>query len=144
MATDVLLVKNLNRLEAAEPITADTLKAMKQGEVVTATLRRARNPQHHRKFFALLNAIYESQNRYSTMGHLLAIIKVYTGYYDIFPVNGKDTFFLKSISFASMDQTEFESFYDHVVNIILKEIVPGIDKADLERRVLEIIGDKQQ
>lgn len=139
MATEVLLVKNLNRLEAADPISAESLEAIPHGTCISATLRRSRNVKHHRKFFAMLNAVYESQNRYPTVSHLLAVIKIMTGHYDVFPVRGKETFFVKSINFNSMDQAEFESFYNHAVDIIVKEIIPGLDKKDLENRVMELL-----
>lgn len=140
MATDVLLMKNLNRLEAAEPVTSEILKAMKQGEVVTGTIRRARNPRHHAKMFALLNAVFESQNRYPSLYALLTAVKIWTGHYESLMVDGKEVIVPKSISFANMPQDQFESFYNHVVNVILEKILPGIDKSDLERRIDEILN----
>lgn len=142
MAHDVLLMKNLNRLEAAEPSTADIISAMRQGEILTGTIRRARNPRHHAKMFALLNAIFESQSRYPSLYALLVAIKVWTGHYDCSMIDGREIIVPKSISFANMDQTEFESFYNHVVNVVLERILPGINKSDLERRVNEILGEK--
>lgn len=142
MASDVLLVKNMNRLEAAEPGTTDIIAAMKQGEIVTGTIRRARNPRHHAKMFALLNAIFENQTRYPTLYALLTAIKIWTGHYESTMIDGKEVIVPKSISFANMPQGEFESFYAHVVNVILQKLLPGINKADLERRVNEILGDK--
>ena len=44
-----------------------------------------------------------------------------------------------SISFAKMDQTEFESFYERAMDFLIAEVLPGIDSADLEREVQEII-----
>lgn len=142
MANEVLLQKNLNRLEAAEPITADILMAMKQGEIVTGTIRRARNPRHHAKMFALLNAVFESQDRYPTLYALLTTLKILTGHYKSMMVRGKEVILPDSISFANMDQVAFESFYNHCVKLIIEEILPGVDKIDLERRVMEILGDQ--
>lgn len=141
MATEVLLVKTRDGLKASDPISQESIDAIAIGKQVSATLRLARNVKHHRKFFAMLGVIYENQTRYPTSSHLLAVIKILTGHYDVFPVRGKETFFVKSINFAAMDQIEFESFYNHAVNIILQEIIPGLDKQDLENRVLEILGD---
>lgn len=142
MATEVLLTKNLNRLEASDALSQEALDAIPQGKQVSATIRRARNAKHHRKFFAMLNAIFESQTRYPTITHLLSVVKILTGHYDIFPVQGKETFFVKSINFNSMEQSEFESFYNHAVDIIISEILPGLNKTDLENRVLEILGER--
>lgn len=144
MATDILLVREGNKLGAAEPWGAEAIEAMHHGEMVTATLRRTRNPGHHRKFFALLNVVYKAQTRYATLEHLLNAVKIATGHYDVcsiemrgFPVQ---VCIPKSISFAKMGQTAFEQFYNKAVDFILTEVIPGLDRDDLERQVLEILA----
>ena len=112
MATDLLLVKEGNRLAAADPISAETLEAMKQGEIVTATVRRARNGKHFRKFFALLKVVYDNQERYATPETLLDAVKFEVGLYDLYTLPGKvpvQIVKLRSISFAKMSQTEFSA-----------------------------------
>ncbi len=55
-------------------------------------------------------------------------------------VGGREILRPKSISFAAMDQTAFESFYDGAVAMILERLLPNTDRADLETRVHEILG----
>jgi hypothetical protein len=143
MATDVLLVREKNGFAAADPTSAEVIQGMKHGEVVTATIRRTRNPRFHRLFWALLNLVFENQDRYTTLEQLLDAVKLNIGYFDLVTIPGKvptQICKLRSISFAKMDETSFRQFFDKAVVFIVADVVPGIDRADLERQVLEIVG----
>ncbi|MFA7278789.1 MAG: DUF1367 family protein [Sterolibacterium sp.] len=143
MAVDVLLIREGNALKATDAIGAETLAEITHGEIVTCSIRRARNPRHHRLFFALLKIVMSNQDRYATTPQLLTAIKLHTGYYDLNVIPGKMPITVcipKSISFAAMSQAEFREFYDKAVAFIITEVLPGVDSADLEREVLNIIG----
>lgn len=143
MAIEVLLVRDKNRLAAANPLSEETIERMKQGEVVAATIRRTRNPGHHRKFFALLQAVYENQTRYPTLEGLLDAIKIGTGHYRVTEaLNGDFVYQPLSISYGKMDQTAFEQFYDCVVELVLHYLLPEIQRADLDRRVNDILDGR--
>jgi hypothetical protein len=47
-------------LAPADQQAADYIARLKLGEVVKVKATRARNPGHHRKFFALLNLAYDA------------------------------------------------------------------------------------
>lgn len=144
MALDVLLIREGNRLAAYDAVSAEAIDTIKSREIVTATLRRPRNPAHHRKLWALIGAVFENQTAYQTSQELLSAIKLATGLFDTGrTVDGIPYVVPKSISFASMCQHEFEQWYDRAVQVILTKIVPGLSRADLEARVLEILGNDQ-
>lgn len=141
MAVELLMICEKNKLVAADPVGFESLEAMREGEYVTAKLTRTRNPGHHRKFFALLNIVYEAQERFATMEQLLNFVKIATGHCDVMEIiKGKPIYVPRSISFAKMDQAAFEQFYNSVVKLIVTKILPGVDSDDLERQVLEIIA----
>lgn len=142
MATDVLLIRQGKGLVACDPISHENLASIAQGEQVVATIRRARNPKHHRKMFALLNEVYKNQDFYATLEGMLDDIKIAVGHCRKEPSKtapGGYRMVPKSISFANMGQTAFEQFYNKAVEFILSDVLPGMEKDDLERRVLEII-----
>jgi hypothetical protein len=144
MATNLMMVRERNSLVPADSFSAEALDAMKNGEVVRAVVTRPRNEKHHRKFFALLNVVFEAQDRYPTLDRLLHAIKIGVGLYELVPLTKTQTVIdVGSISFASMDQAEFTNFYDKVVKLIVTRILPGADSAELEARVLEILGGHQ-
>lgn len=143
MATEILLIKDKNRLAAADPISQETLDGMRQGETVTATIRRPRNPRQHRLLFALLQTVFENQERYKAIEQLLDAVKIAVGHCELLPVKlGAVTLEVpipRSISFAKMPQDKFETFFRDALDYIVRDVIPGLDKATLEREVYEMI-----
>lgn len=116
------------------------LAAVPDDAVVKVELKRPRNLGHHRKYWALLNAVYPHQELYPTLDSFAAAMKVATGLAE--PVrlpNGTLIFCTGSIAFGRMDQAAFEQFYRRAVNVVLTRILPGVDAAHLEAQVLEIL-----
>jgi hypothetical protein len=140
MSLDLLLVREGQKLAAADPISLEALETIRLKETVTATIRRSRNPGHHRKLFALLQVIFPHQSQFATTQDLLNALKVATGYFDTgITIDGIPFMTPKSIAFASMAQTQFEEWYDRVVEIILAKIVPNINRDELTEQVNEIL-----
>ena len=140
MAIDVLLVKEKGRLVAADPISADAIASIPDRERVTATIRRPRNPAHHRKLWALLTVVFDAQTTFATTSDLLSAIKIATGLFDTGKtVDGMPWVQPGSIAFASMDQKSFEQWYDKAIEVVLTKILPSVDREDLTARVNEIL-----
>ena len=95
---------------------------------------------HHRKFFALLNVVFENQEKYESVEQLLTIFKIGTGHYETMVMKDGVAYIPKSIAFQKMDQDEFSVFWDKCIKLIVTRILPGITKEDLEREILELIG----
>lgn len=101
---------------------------LRQGSEYKVDARKARNPDHHRKGFALINLIFDSQEKYTTIEHLLTELKLRVGWYEEHVrMNGEMVLIPKSISFADMDQTQFEEFYDRVTQIAIEDY--GLEEA---------------
>lgn len=89
---------------------------LKPGESLECDTTKARNPGHHKKFFALFNTAFKSQNKYATQHALMVELKVRAGWYDEhITQDGKMVFVPKSLSWARMGQEEFEKFYNEAV-----------------------------
>jgi hypothetical protein len=131
------------RLAPVDTIGADSLDAVPVGTVLRVKWSRPRNAGHHRKFFALLNVVFKAQSRFATLDDLLDAIKIATGHYTIWRVGDREILRPKSISFAAMDQTAFEQFYERVVALILETILPNVERADLDAEVHEILEGRR-
>lgn len=95
---------------------AEYVAKLGAGETLEADVRKARNPAHHRKFFALFNRAYQSQNRYQSERRFYIELKVRAGWYDqVIDSNGKLVYVPISLSWATMDQTEFDKFYREAI-----------------------------
>ena len=91
-------------------------------------IRKARNPDFHRKGFALIKLIFDSQEKYRTIDDLLVELKLMTGWYrEHVRTDGSIIYVPKSISFADMDDLEFERFYDAVIDIAIQKY--GLEEA---------------
>lgn len=113
-------------------------KRLKIGSVVNCSISQKRNYEHHKKFFALVRLTFE--NLPETLQQMLNIrseedmltcIKLDLGYASTVWYGTKQVVIPKSISFAAMDQTEFEQFYNRAVDMVLGLYLRGTNKQDL-------------
>src|SRR5215472_401407 len=126
-------------LPASEADDAAILK-IPLGETFSVQIIRGRSLQHHRLFFALLDHVAKA-SKFETTERLLVALKVRLGRYDLLAMpNGKVVPVPQSISFAAMDQTEFEKFFNDGVRVICEEVLPGTNRDDLIMQVEAMLG----
>lgn len=143
MATEIYMRRRLNALVPADRGSEEALAKIPQGETVRATVTRPRNVDHHRKWWALLQAVYPHQDTYATINAFHAAIKVALGYGETVKLpDGRAILIPGSISFAAMDQGEFEQFYERAVELILTRILPGVDRPELDAQVMDILDGR--
>ncbi len=120
------------------------LDGCKPGDVVRIQVSKPRHPKHHRKYWAMLKIVHEGtavQDLYPTTDKLHQAIKGALGYYsEVRLPDGKVFQVVDSIAFESLDQIAFQEFYDKAVNLIVTQVLPNLDRDDLEREVLEMIN----
>lgn len=137
---EVLLIREGDTLKAADALSSSALAKIKKGELLTAKIHRPRNPKHHRKLWALLQAVYDNQEFYATTDDLLTGLKIETGLFDkLKTTRGIPVIIPKSISFTAMDQARFEEWYEKAVDVILTRILPGVNREELTAHVNEIL-----
>jgi hypothetical protein len=139
---DVLLVKRNGKLEASDPISAEWLASVREGEQLRCNPSRARNGRHHRLYWTLINMVWEQQDRFPTAKSLHHAIKIATGLYHIAKVNGREVMEVGSTDFTRMKQDEFSQYYDRVVRLICERILPGLSDDEVKRQVLEIMDGR--
>lgn len=131
-------------LTAYDMAALEVMQKWKIGDVVAATVRRPRNPQHHKKLWAMLRIVHEStavQDRYPKVENLLDALKLAIGRCEPISLpDGTVAMKVESISFESMAQDDFEKFYDEAVDTIVTRLVPHLDREDLEAQVMEMVN----
>ena len=93
------------------------------------------NIRFHNKFFAMLGIVLKNQEHYHSIDELLGVCKLRTGYVTIIQTPQGFVHLPKSISFATMDETEFSAFYDKAVDWVLSEVIPGLQRQHLDVEV---------
>lgn len=120
------------------------LKSVKIGTVLRADLTVPRNLKHHRKFFALLQCVWQATDKWPTVDDLLTELKMELGVTKtvVLHSTGEVVKVPGSISFASMDQAEFDEFYERALRALC-EIAGGIEHDALRNEVLNQLEDRR-
>ena len=115
------------------------LDSISRGEVVQAKISRPRNGAHHRKFFAMIQIVVANSD-YENSDQVLHLLKLKLGYFEqVINTNGQVTYLPRSISFAKMDQSNFNEFYNQSINIVLRDFLTDWKNSDIENAINEII-----
>ena len=140
--------RNIGVLNAYLPLNEEDSeidRKIKVGEIVKTVLlneKDKRNLMHHRKYFALLNLVYDNlpeelTDSIRSKDELLIEIKMQIGHREKrTSLSGKEYYVPKSISFEKMGQTEFEKVYKDSLDVIVKYILTGTTSEELEQEVM--------
>lgn len=115
--------------------TAETVQKWGVGKFVVGTFKRPRNPKFHRKYFALLDVLFEQWDpvpfeKYRDIEpqknreKFREEITILAGYYDVVcSLKGETRVVAKSISFAAMDEDTFGELYNSVHKVGMDKIL---------------------
>lgn len=120
----------------------DEKHRLRIGDNVLCTIKRPRNYEFHKKYFALLRLtvanlphLIQQQMQIFTEEDLLDCLKIDLGLFTTRWHGGKQIVKTGSISFAKMDNTEFEKFFSRSVDAILRIYLRGTDRQALIEEV---------
>ena len=131
----------------------ETLANITEGETVRADIKRPRNIKFHNKYFALLDVLFEifdpqvpEEKWYNGVKPIKnrkrfrKDIAIMTGFSEmVVDIKGNCKAEAKSISFGSMDETEFSELYSRTIDYGLLRIAKGKTKAEIDNWVSQII-----
>ena len=147
----ITFIKKDNGLFPAFDSDRELFAGMKEGDLYSGPFTKPRNVKFLQKYWTLLDFAFENlPENYelrSLGGELLQIrnskdinwhVKSQLGIYQRnVTLGGKITYDIGSISFAAMDEPEFEAFYDRAIDVIIKYFLVGTQKEDLIEHVVE-------
>lgn len=140
-------LKLLNTVQGLKPMydeDFDEKKKLKIGEVYTAEVKKARNIQFHRKYFALINCAWEYQNEKvvnhfnNSVDAFRKTVEIAAGWYEpIYLIRKKEwSQAPKSIAFDKMDETEFMDLYDNVKRVLFQMFLRYIDEEGFMKNLI--------
>lgn len=120
----------------ADEMYLPALQTFKNGEIYEVEIKRARNPQFHRKVFAFFKFCFEhwsadktewkyfdERKQFETFRKHLTVL---AGFKDVsYTIDGRVRVEAKSLSYGNMDQDEFEQCYSALINAAIKHIFQG-------------------
>lgn len=150
--TELVLMKGPGTvLLPADEQAREVIERWRQGDGVRAKVSRMRNLRFHRKFFALLQLAFEAwepepceyrgEAAAKNFERFRKDLLILAGFADpAVNLNGEVRLEPRSISFAAMDEDEFQQVYHRVADVILQKVLRTYTREDLDRVVQEIVG----
>lgn len=131
-------------LSAWDDIAIDELNKFKTGEVYEVEIKRPRNPQFHGKVFSFLQFVYHhfsDPNEHLGPARSFDLFRknltILAGYYDeIYSYDGSVRLEVKSLSYGSMSQSDFEEFYKAVISAAMQHVFVGSTDENLYNQLL--------
>lgn len=143
-------------LRPANQADVETLAKVANGNLVQVDFKQPRNPQFHRKFFAMMNFAYEYWNPEPILIEGLNIapeknferfrkdVLILAGYrHAVVNIKNEVRFEADSISFASMDDMQFQDVYQAVFNVCWRMVlknVQGMTKAIADNTIIQMLS----
>lgn len=120
----------------------EEFKKLKRNSEVVVEIKKGRNIEFHKKYFALLKLTYDNFPEWledtlnvHSIEDLRTRIKIDLGLYEVSHYGNQSIIIPKSIAFDKMDETEFEKFYNMSVNHILKNYLKGVSNEQIEEEI---------
>ena len=115
----------------------DEKRKLKIGETYQVEVKRPRNYQFHKKFFALLNIGWENTDVEMPFDTYRRWVTMRAGFYKVYHTPKGELYEPESIAFSNMDEDTFSEVYERVLSIILKDT--GADKPDVEAMLIDFL-----
>jgi hypothetical protein len=127
----ITLIKTLSgSFKPAYDSDYELAKKIKLNEPYEYDFKKPRNYEFHKKFFGLVNMVFQNQERYNNIDDLREDLIIEAGFYSIrYNFNGVEIYKADSISFANMDEVKFGELYSSVIDVIIKYF--HFDKQDI-------------
>lgn len=149
--TELHVIKRNGLLMPTSEVDAEIIHNITEGSMYSVKITKSRNPQFHRKYFALLDVLYQffqpvitpmnngmvpQKNRERFRKDLI----IATGHYKlVVNIKGDVRAEAKSISFAAMDDVEFTRLYNRTINYGLQHIATGKTREEIDNWVAQIL-----
>lgn len=137
------LIKGHNlSLKPADSQAERYLTKLAFGSEVTCQIRQPRNPKFHRKFFSLLQLVFDNQERYKDFEQFRDEIVMRAGYFEEHKhLTGKVSYRAKSLAYDSMDDIEFSQLYDACCEVIIQYFWNDITQAEIDEAVMDYMQE---
>lgn len=119
-------------------------RKLKVGKVYSVEVRLARNYRFHKKYFSLINCAWEYQREKTRaffnedIEGFRKCVEISAGWYDqIYSIERKEWIQIpKSISFGSMDEAAFSTFYDRVKDVLFQVFLKHITEDEFMQNLV--------
>lgn len=129
------------RLVPIDGVSVEGLSKVREGEVVTVTLKKPRNPKLQAFYWAMLTKVAENQERYTSKDELHDVIRVEAGHRKImFLRDGTEILVPDSTSFDDMDDLAFRTYVQRACDVVAKDYLIDVRDPNTRMEIEVMIG----
>lgn len=118
-------------------------RRLKIGEVYKVSIKKARNYEFHKKYFALIKCSWEYLNEkqqrfFGSINSFRKAVQIAAGFYEpVFNIKKREwTQESKSISFDKMDEYEFRELYDRSKDVIFEVFLHWLSIEEFDKELI--------
>jgi hypothetical protein len=131
-------INNVGRIIPLYDSDHDLFKKVRRNFPVEIEVKVKRNYKFHKKFFALLNMVFENQEVFTDFELFRKELTILSGFYtEYVTFDGEVKREAKSISFASMDEIEFGDLYQKFADTVI--LLMGWDSEMINENVADFM-----
>lgn len=109
---DIFLTRTLAGLVPADDQAKEVVRKWKMGETLKCSVRKPRDYQNHKHYFALLNLTFANQDKYTSFEHFRKAVQIAAGHVDeLITLEGELLLMPKSIAYDALDEVEFQKVF---------------------------------
>lgn len=148
---EIVLMKVAGALVPHDEAAAAFIQKLKLGELTRSDYKRVRNYRFHKKYFALVafafdqwepkdSLTYQGQPVMKNKERFRKDVAILAGFFEsTVNLKGEVRLEAKSISFAQMDEIEFEALYNATINVILSKVLTSYTRTDIDQVVEQLL-----
>ncbi len=142
---EIYLVKTYDGLKPASEDDFEKMKSLKSGTSYRAKINQPRNYEFHKKFFAMIEVVWENlpdhlEKGYGTKENFRYELTMRAGYRENWTTaKGAPMWRPKSISFAKMSEHDFQILYNKILDDVILNFIPGLEKSALEHEITSFL-----
>ena len=137
-----IFTKQFDALRPDDEEARTIMATLKMGEAVSVEVKRPRNILHLRLYWKLMQTVCDNQEHFRDKEELSDAFKIEVGLYEMARGPDRSEYVRPgSISFAKMDQAEFNTFFTKAINFLCTKVIPGMDSDVLRNEVYELLGE---
>lgn len=141
----IYLERRGDGLFPADRVSQEKLHKVPAGRPILCRTHSPRNGKHHRLLWAVAQLVAENNEEWTTAEAVVEQLKYGTGHTEEARFKLPGGMWIsqmkpKSIAYESMAQDEFSEWFERAMDFLFAEMMPGWNRADLEREVNEYLG----
>jgi len=136
----VLLARRGLSLIPVTPNARKQIEKIPEGDDILVTIARARSGRQNALYWQFIAKVAEGCG-YDSPQTLHNQVKAALGYFDLMrTLDGNAITVLRSTSFDDMEPEEFNDFFNRAIDLLCRDLLPGMTSDELKREIAEMIS----